>query len=123
MASATSDGTRTPGEVTGYAVALPTDTTKAGGPVWYSGGKLAADLTLPKLRHRWAPAHTHSAERLTRSERSAIWEHAIRTADAVTEEIRRLAATDPRAAADAAWATADTLHCSASVLRSRRFTR
>ena len=48
--------TRNPGEVTGYAVALPADTTQAGGPVWYSGGKLAPDLTLPKLRHRWAHA-------------------------------------------------------------------
>ena len=48
--------TRNPGEVTGFAVALPGDTTRAGGPVWYSGGKLAPDLTLPKLRHRWARA-------------------------------------------------------------------
>ena len=47
--------TRNPGQITGYAVALPSDTTKAGRPVWYSGGKLAADLTLPKLRHRWHP--------------------------------------------------------------------
>jgi hypothetical protein len=40
--------------VTGYAVGLPHHTTKDGGIVWYGGGKLAADLTLPKLRHRWA---------------------------------------------------------------------
>jgi len=43
--------TRNPGEVTGYAVALPADTTP-GGPVWFGGGKLAADLTLPRLRSR-----------------------------------------------------------------------
>jgi hypothetical protein len=43
-----------PGEVTGYAVGLPAHTAKDGGMVWYGGGKLAADLTLPKLRHRWA---------------------------------------------------------------------
>ena len=43
-----------PGEVTGYAVGLPAHTAKDGGVVWYGGGKLAADLTLPKLRHRWA---------------------------------------------------------------------
>ena len=30
-----------------------------GEPVWYGGGKLAADLTLPKLRARWADPHTH----------------------------------------------------------------
>ena len=43
-----------PGEVTGYAVGLAGHTTKDGGIIWYGGGKLAADLTLPKLRARWA---------------------------------------------------------------------
>ena len=43
-----------PGEVTGYAVGLPQHTGQDGRPVWYGGGKLAADLTLPKLRDRWA---------------------------------------------------------------------
>ena len=46
---------KNPGQVTGYSVALPGDTTKDGGPVWYGGGKLAADLTWPKLRQRWTP--------------------------------------------------------------------
>jgi hypothetical protein len=41
------------GEVTGYAVGLPSDVTVAGDQVWYGGGKLAPDLTLPKLRRRW----------------------------------------------------------------------
>jgi len=44
---------RDPGQVTGYTVALSGDTTRAGGPVWFGGGKLAADLSLPKLRCRW----------------------------------------------------------------------
>jgi hypothetical protein len=42
------------GEVTGYAVGRPSHTARDGGVVWYGGGKLAADLTLPKLRARWA---------------------------------------------------------------------
>ncbi len=42
------------GQVTGYAVALPDDRGSSGGPVWFGGGKLASDLTLPKLRHRWS---------------------------------------------------------------------
>lgn len=37
----------------GYAVRLPGDRAADGGPVWFGGGKLAADLTLPKLRRRW----------------------------------------------------------------------
>ena len=36
----TRSSARNPGEITGYAVALPADTTPAGEPVWYSGGKL-----------------------------------------------------------------------------------
>ncbi len=46
--------TTSPGQVTGYAVGLPGHTAKDGGMVWYGGGKLAADLTLPKLRCRWS---------------------------------------------------------------------
>lgn len=45
------------GEITGYSVALPGDTTVDGHGgqrvVWYGGGKLAPDLTLPRLRRRW----------------------------------------------------------------------
>ena len=48
--------TASPGEVTGYAVGLPHHTGKDGGVIWYGGGKLAADLTLPKLRARWVPS-------------------------------------------------------------------
>ena len=44
---------RNPGEVTGYAVGLPGDVTAAGEQIWFGGGKLAPDLTLPKLRQRW----------------------------------------------------------------------
>jgi len=44
----------TPGQVTGYAVGLPHHRNRDGGVIWYSGGKLAADLTLPKLRTRWS---------------------------------------------------------------------
>jgi hypothetical protein len=44
-----------PGEVTGYAVGLQADTTgTGGGPVWFGGGRLAPDLTLPRLCARWA---------------------------------------------------------------------
>ena len=109
--------TRNPGEVTGYAVALPDDTTHAG-PVWFGGGKLAADLTLPRLRCRWEPARTTAGGRFTPQERNAIWEHAARTANEASEQIRFLAATNPAYASDAAWAAADTLHVAASALRS-----
>jgi hypothetical protein len=111
--------TRNPGEITGYAVALPADTTREGKPVWFGGGKLAPDLTLPKLRCRWQPARATPGEPFTSAERNAIWEHAARTAAGASDQIRHLAATNPAAAADAAWAAADTLHSAASALRSR----
>ncbi len=109
-----------PGQVTGYAVALPGDTAKDGGPVWYGGGKLAADLTWPKLRQRWTASRaTLGPGGLTVAERTAVWDHASRVAVGAAAQIRHLAWTDPAAAADAAWATSDALHVAAAVLGSR----
>ena len=111
---------KNPGQVTGYSVALPGDTTKDGGPVWYGGGKLAADLSWPKLRQRWTPPRsTPGAGRLATEERKAIWDHTTRVAADAAAQIRTLAWTDPAAAADAAWAASDTLHVAAAVLGSR----
>jgi len=45
--------TQVPGEVTGYAVALPRDGVRPQ-PIWFGGGKLAPDLSLPQLQRRWA---------------------------------------------------------------------
>ena len=109
-----------PGQVTGYSVALPRDTTTKSGPVWYGGGKLAADLSWPKLRQRWTPHRiTPGAARLTAAERNAAWDHATRAAADAAAQIRAMARTDPAAAADAAWATSGTLHVAAAVLGSR----
>lgn len=112
--------TRNPGQITGYAVALTNDTACAGAPVWFGGGKLAADLSLPKLRARWDGASVTPQLRaqLTADERNAIWEHAARSAQEVRDQIRLCAATDPAAASDAAWAAADTLHAAAAILGS-----
>ncbi|MBC2878101.1 MULTISPECIES: relaxase/mobilization nuclease domain-containing protein [Streptomyces] len=42
------------GDVLGYTVALPDDLNKDGEPVFYSGTKLAPDLSLPRIRERWS---------------------------------------------------------------------
>jgi hypothetical protein len=110
--------TRNPGQITGYAVALPGDTAKDGGSVWYGGGKLAADLSWPKVRQRWNQAAVMPRDRFTQAERNAIWEHAARAAADATAQIRLLAGSDPAAAADAAWAAGDTLHAAAAALGS-----
>jgi hypothetical protein len=111
--------TRNPAEVTGYAVALPGDATRDGAPVWFGGGKLAADLTLPKLRRRWEPVRVTAEDKLTAPERDALWEIAARTAADASAQILSHAATSPAAAADAAWAAADTMHAAAAALGSR----
>jgi hypothetical protein len=111
--------TRKPGEVTGYAVAQPGDASGTGGPVWFGGGKLAADLTLPRLRGRWEPDRIRQSEPFTAPERNAIWEHAARAAADASEQVRCLAATRPADAADAAWAAADTLYAASAALGSR----
>jgi MobA/VirD2-like, nuclease domain len=112
-----------PGQVTGYAVTLPGHAGPDGAPAWYGGGRLATGLTLPRLRERWSRGRNSSAEhpgtlRFTAPERDAIYAHASRQAAAAAEHIRRCAHSDPAAAADAAWATADTLHVAARALRS-----
>jgi hypothetical protein len=112
-----------PGQVTGYSVTLPGHTGPDGTLQWYGGGRLAAGLTLPRLRQRWNQPPGGAAERsgtprFNASERDAIYRHAARQARNAAEHIRRCAMTDPRAAADAAWAAADTLHVAARALRN-----
>jgi hypothetical protein len=103
--------TTRPEQVTGYAVALAGDTSAAGDPVWYSGGKLAADLTWPKLCHRWQhpPAQPGPA-----AGPRAGWAQAAQAAHEAAGHLRQAAATGPQAAEDAAWAAADLLHAAAA---------
>jgi hypothetical protein len=108
-------GTRVPGEVSGYAIALPGDATGAGQPVWFAGWKLAADLTLPRLRRRWESAE----ERFTRNELVGAWEIAARAARDASAQIRLLAESRPGDAADVVWAASDTLHAVAAAVGSR----
>ncbi|MDN5751087.1 MAG: relaxase/mobilization nuclease domain-containing protein [Pseudonocardia sp.] len=42
------------GDALGYRIGRAGDLTAAGGQVFYSGSKLAPDLSLPQLRRRWA---------------------------------------------------------------------
>jgi hypothetical protein len=110
--------TKNPGQITGYAVALNGDVNKDGTPVWYSGGKLAADLTWPKLALRWHPARQVTATELTNAERARLFDQAAKVAADATGHIRAFGTASPWAA-DAAQAAADTLHVAAALLRSR----
>ena len=112
---------RDPAVITGYAVALPGDRTATGRPVWFSGGSLAADLTWPKVTRRWQGPRTASPpQRLSRAERTRIWQHASATAATAASELRHLAVTDPAAGSDLAHATADVLSVAAHLVEGRR---
>jgi len=112
-----------PGQVTGYSVTLPRSHPAGRNAVVVRRRSAAAGLTLPRLRERWKREIRGSAERsgtsrFTPPERDEIYRHAARQARAAAEHIRHCAQTDPAAAADAAWAAADTLHVAARALRN-----
>jgi hypothetical protein len=114
-----------PGEITGYAVGLPGHHTANGTTVWYSGGRLAPDLTLPKLRHRWQPndtppvdaPHLSSPHRHARAE---TFQQAAHIATHAADELKRLITTDPQAATAIAAATADLLTTTARATEGHR---
>lgn len=50
------------GRTTGYSVALPGDRDSARMAIWFSGVRLAPDLSLPRIRERWTgPVYTAPA--------------------------------------------------------------
>ena len=110
-----------PGEVTGYAVALPGHAGQDGEPRWYGGARLASGLTLAQLR-QWdrqpaAPGSRPDPFRFTAPEWEAFCRHAARQAEAAAEQIRRSTGGDPTAAADMAWAAAAAFHATARAIR------
>lgn len=136
------------GEITGYAVALPHRHDQVGAPIFFGGGKLAPDLTLPRLLLRWQPASGRAdpgrgsgstpgrsdlrrrpAQKdaggqrrvpLTRAERDRIWTQAIEAASTAADHVQACAATDPAAAADTAWAASDFLAAAGRLVDGRR---
>jgi hypothetical protein len=119
----------TAGEVTGYAVALRSHDQP---PVWFGGGKLAPDLTLPKLTARWnaggrkvdprlhGPGRDQGGPQLTAFERARALKYAEFAARNAAGHITNVAHSDPAGAADAAWAAADVLTVTARLVEGRR---
>jgi len=110
-----------PGQVTGYAIALSGHVGEDGAPLWYGGGRLAPQLTLPRLRTAWAQRSGEASWDLgtpwwAGSEREALYRHAARQAATAAEHIRHSAHGHPTAAADTAWAAADAFHSAARAL-------
>jgi hypothetical protein len=111
-----------PGQVTGYAVALAGDRGRDGRPVWFGGGKLASDLTWPKLCRRWdgaAPGAFAAAPAHDPRSRLDAYRRAAAAAETGTRQLRTLAGHDPVAAADVAHATGDALAATARLIEGR----
>lgn len=107
-----------PDELTGYSVALAADHGADEKPVWRGGGSLAPELSLPRLRSRWAGGDTPSegagsTTALSAEERQQAWREARQAADNAAEEVRRLRHEDPAGAGDAARSAADLLNVAA----------
>jgi hypothetical protein len=117
-----------PGQVTGYAIALSGHVDEDGAPLWYGGGRLAPQLTLPRLRIAWAQRSGEASSDpgtpwWAGSEREALYRHAARQAATAAEHIRHSAQGHPTAAADTAWAAADAFHSAARALRDPELRR
>ncbi|MFG1852178.1 relaxase/mobilization nuclease domain-containing protein [Actinomadura geliboluensis] len=122
---------RTPGEVTGYAVAVPEYTNSAGEPVFFSGGKLAADLTLPKLCRRWTDSEARRPPARSgrwppgwsadHEGRAAAYRDAAQAAGTAAWQMRTL--HDPGVRADLAAAAADVLHVTADITGNRELAK
>lgn len=95
-----------PGQVTGYTVALADHTTSGGEPIRYGGGRLAPDLSLPRLQARWAD--TAAAPTASGSAAGLYEQAADRIRDA-TADVRRLSTGAPGGAAAVGYAATDTL--------------
>ncbi|MEU8284167.1 relaxase [Micromonospora sp. NPDC048905] len=99
-----------PRQITGYAVALPDTRTTSGQRVYFGGGRLAPDMTLPKLRLRWgAPTFMPVTPAVGRTERVAAMRQAAKVVTAAADDIRRDAHAVPGRAQATAVAAADLL--------------
>jgi hypothetical protein len=116
------DSVENPGQVTGYAVALPAGDGSAA-PVFFSGGKLASDLTLPKLRDRWrtpTPFTRRGSPSAGRAERVSTMRQAAAAARAAAAQMSAALGRDPHAAQAIADAAADTLRTLAASIEGGR---
>jgi hypothetical protein len=95
--------------ITGYAVALPGHTTASGDLIFHSGGKLAADLSLPRLRTRWNPDTSLSGARRGAARLNPAFAEVYATATAIVAEATAQLHSGARDADGVAAGAADLL--------------
>ena len=106
-------------QLTGYAVGRlePGHET-----VLFGGGKLAADLSLPRLKARWEAAGPGPAGAVIvdAQDRRALWGQATHAAGHAAEIVRAQSAGDPDSAGDAALAAAEVLSAASRLVEGEQ---
>jgi hypothetical protein len=75
------------GDIRGYKVALADDTNAAGQPVWFSGSKLAPDLSLPKIHERLNAGNDTSTS--DRGRTVSPWHEATAATEQIPERLEQ----------------------------------
>ena len=71
------------GDIIGYAVAQPGDVNNQGEPVWYSGTKLAPDLSINRIRERLAAQEAPDRPTASTTRPANPWHTATETVDGI----------------------------------------
>ncbi|MFB7596464.1 relaxase/mobilization nuclease domain-containing protein [Streptomyces sp. NPDC056160] len=75
------------GDVRGYKVAVEGDTNAVGEPIWFSGAKLAPDLSFPKIRARLTAIDVPPARELGSRRRPDPWHQATAAAERIPHHL------------------------------------
>ncbi|UQI47167.1 relaxase/mobilization nuclease domain-containing protein [Streptomyces sp. HU2014] len=75
------------GDVRGYKVAVEGDTNAAGEPVWFSGAKLAPDLSFPKIHERLTAIETPPATEPGSRRKPNPWHQATAAAERIPHHL------------------------------------
>ncbi|MET8717764.1 mobilization protein [Streptomyces sp. NPDC004735] len=82
------------GDLLGYAVGRPGDLNKDGEQIYHPGGKIAPDLSLPKLKARLETSAPEEHPTARRNRPATAWHQATETLDTLHTEITRTSADD-----------------------------
>ncbi|MFF6885476.1 mobilization protein [Streptomyces sp. NPDC012421] len=97
------------GDTLGYTVALPGDRNAKGEPVFYSGSKLAPDLSLPRIRERWTQTSDDTTQQPSPSRATGPATARRRTTDAAWQALFVIDHGDDGTAAAQIAATGEVL--------------
>lgn len=103
------------GEPTGYKVGRPEWRTKGGDLIWYSGGRLAPDLSLPQLRQRWS-----GVVAVTGLSRAEVYSRAVAVTGQATDMVVRAARESPSTTPAVVAAAAELMTVNARGLEGRK---